>query len=101
MDKLLELKAQLTAESGEPATNGPQKFTLKTPKGTRDYNPEQMAIRMSVLKKIVDVFHKHGAETIDTPIFELKVHTVLKFILCQSQNIYYFKVHTILKYITV
>ncbi|XP_057335316.1 histidine--tRNA ligase isoform X2 [Microplitis mediator] len=65
--KLLELKAKLG--DGDA---GPQKFTLKTPKGTRDYGPEQMALRLGVLDKIVDVFKRHGAETIDTPIFELK-----------------------------
>ena len=32
-----------------------------------------MAIRESVIKKVVDVFKRHGAETIDTPVFELKV----------------------------
>lgn len=31
-----------------------------------------MSIRNSVLDKIVAVFKKHGAETIDTPVFELK-----------------------------
>lgn len=66
--KLLALKAKLQDES--PAA--PQKFTLKTPKGTRDYNPQQMALRQSVLDKIIKVFQKHGAETIDTPVFELK-----------------------------
>lgn len=64
---MLELKAQL----GDAAE--PQKFSLKTPKGTRDYNPEQMALRLGVLDKIVSVFKRHGAGTIDTPIFELKV----------------------------
>ncbi|XP_044727919.1 histidine--tRNA ligase, cytoplasmic [Chrysoperla carnea] len=68
--KLLELKAQLSNEDGN--TSGPQKFTLKTPKGTRDFSPEQMALRSSVLEKIINVFKVHGAETIDTPIFELK-----------------------------
>ncbi|XP_064607651.1 histidine--tRNA ligase-like isoform X2 [Liolophura sinensis] len=63
--KLLELKAQL----GE---DGPKKFTLKTPKGTRDYSPQQMAIREGVFKTIVECFKRHGAETIDTPVFELK-----------------------------
>ena len=67
---MLELKAQLNDGDGE-ATQ--QKFILKTPKGTRDYNPEQMALRLGVLDKIVNVFKRHGAETIDTPIFELKV----------------------------
>ncbi|OWR50578.1 Histidyl-tRNA synthetase cytoplasmic [Danaus plexippus plexippus] len=64
--KLLALKAQLSNDAP------PQKFVLKTPKGTRDYNPQQMAIRNSVLQKIISVFKKHGAECIDTPVFELK-----------------------------
>ncbi|XP_077984903.1 histidine--tRNA ligase, cytoplasmic-like [Glandiceps talaboti] len=63
--KLLELKAQL----GEPA---PQKFILKCPKGTRDFDPRQMAIREGVFKTITDCFKRHGAETLDTPVFELK-----------------------------
>lgn len=65
--KLLALKAKITTDEA------PHKFTLKTAKGTRDYNPQQMALRQEVLAKIVDVFKRHGAETIDTPIFELKV----------------------------
>lgn len=40
--------------------------------GTRDYIPRQMAIREGVFKVIVDCFKRHGAETIDTPVFELK-----------------------------
>lgn len=69
VSRLLELKAQLGAvEDG----TGPHKFTLKTPKGTRDYGPAQMAIRADVFNKIISVFKRHGAETIDTPIFELK-----------------------------
>jgi histidyl-tRNA synthetase len=70
VSRLLDLKAQLGAvEDG----TGPHKFTLKTPKGTRDYGPTQMAIRADVFSKIISVFKRHGAETIDTPIFELKV----------------------------
>ncbi|XP_018343531.1 PREDICTED: histidine--tRNA ligase, cytoplasmic isoform X1 [Trachymyrmex septentrionalis] len=65
--KLLDLKAQLGEENGCP-----HKLILKTPKGTRDYNPEQMALRLGVLEKIISVFKRHGAETIDTPVFELK-----------------------------
>lgn len=76
VQKLLALKAQLS--DGEPAA--PQKFVLKTAKGTRDYNPQQTALRQSVLDKIVAVFRKHGAESIDTPVFELKV-SVYSFIL--------------------
>uniref|UniRef100_A0A674P437 histidine--tRNA ligase n=1 Tax=Takifugu rubripes TaxID=31033 RepID=A0A674P437_TAKRU len=40
--------------------------------GTRDYNPKQMAIREKVFNTIVSCFKRHGAETIDTPVFELK-----------------------------
>ncbi|KAK7097412.1 hypothetical protein V1264_004396 [Littorina saxatilis] len=64
--KLLALKAQLGGD------DGPKKFVLKTPKGTRDYNPHQMAIREGVFGKIIRCFKRHGAETIDTPVFELK-----------------------------
>jgi len=49
-----------------------KKFSLKTPKGTTDYNPFQMTIREKVFKDITDCFKRHGAVTIDTPIFELK-----------------------------
>ncbi|XP_066245327.1 histidine--tRNA ligase, cytoplasmic isoform X2 [Euwallacea similis] len=74
--KLLSLKEQARAlkenEDNGPQTNVNQKFTLKTPKGTRDYSPEQMALRISVINKVIAVFKKHGAETIDTPVFELK-----------------------------
>ncbi|KAG4067138.1 hypothetical protein HA402_000129 [Bradysia odoriphaga] len=65
--KLLKLKASLQDEP-----TAPQKFVLKTAKGTRDYGPQQMALRQGVLDKIIAVFKKHGAETIDTPVFELK-----------------------------
>ena len=45
--------------------------------GTRDYNPHQMAIREGVFAKIIRCFKRHGAETIDTPVFELKVSILL------------------------
>ncbi|KPJ12566.1 Histidyl-tRNA synthetase, cytoplasmic [Papilio machaon] len=67
VSKLLALKAQLGTEDAST-----QKFVLKTPKGTRDYNPQQMMIRNNVLQKIITVFKNHGAECIDTPVFELK-----------------------------
>ncbi|XP_061193113.1 histidine--tRNA ligase-like isoform X1 [Saccostrea echinata] len=64
--KLLELKAKLGDDSQK------SKFVLKCPKGTRDYNPQQMAIREGVFNTIIKCFKRHGAETIDTPVFELK-----------------------------
>ncbi|XP_012136357.1 histidine--tRNA ligase isoform X2 [Megachile rotundata] len=66
--KLSEEKAR--SEEGKNVASS--KVILKTPKGTRDYGPEQMALRLGVLDKIITVFKKHGAETIDTPVFELK-----------------------------
>ena len=48
-----------------------------TSQGTRDYNPHQMAIREGVFAKIIRCFKRHGAETIDTPVFELKVSFLL------------------------
>uniref|UniRef100_A0A672R9Q3 histidine--tRNA ligase n=1 Tax=Sinocyclocheilus grahami TaxID=75366 RepID=A0A672R9Q3_SINGR len=64
--KLLQLKAQLGGDEGKHV------FVLKTAKGTRDYNPKQMAIREKVFNIIISCFKRHGAETIDTPVFELK-----------------------------
>ncbi|ELK23679.1 PREDICTED: histidine--tRNA ligase, cytoplasmic isoform X1 [Myotis davidii] len=64
--KLLKLKAQLGPDEGK------HKFVLKTPKGTRDYNPRQMAVREKVFDTIISCFKRHGAEVIDTPVFELK-----------------------------
>ncbi|XP_041930321.1 histidine--tRNA ligase isoform X1 [Alosa sapidissima] len=64
--KLLQLKAQIGGDEGKHV------FVLKTPKGTRDYNPKQMAIREKVFNTIISCFKRHGAETIDTPVFELK-----------------------------
>ena len=49
------------------------KFVLKTPKGTKDYGPEEMAVRRQVFGVIRKVFHMHGAVEIETPVFELKV----------------------------
>jgi len=48
------------------------KLILKTAKGTRDYEPSQMAVREKVFGKITEIFKLHGAETIETPVFELK-----------------------------
>ncbi|KAF9160389.1 Cytoplasmic and mitochondrial histidine tRNA synthetase [Actinomortierella ambigua] len=47
-------------------------LTIKTPKGTKDYSPQEMAIREKIFSTIISVFKKHGAVTIETPVFELK-----------------------------
>ena len=45
---------------------------LSTPSGTRDFHPHEMALREKILNEIKHVFQKHGAEQIDTPVFEKK-----------------------------
>lgn len=42
----------------------------KVPKGTRDAGPEQMAVREKAFALISQVFQRHGAVSIDTPVFE-------------------------------
>lgn len=44
----------------------------KVPKGCRDFYPDQMAIREVVFNTITSVFKRHGAVSIDTPVFELR-----------------------------
>ena len=44
----------------------------KCAKGTRDMNPLQAAIKEKAINTIKDVFQKHGASEIDTPVFELR-----------------------------
>ncbi|CAK9146136.1 unnamed protein product [Ilex paraguariensis] len=44
----------------------------KIPKGTRDFAKEQMAIREKAFSIIVEVFKRHGAMGLDTPVFELR-----------------------------
>ena len=69
VSKLLALKAQQGSDKDEKAGG---KFVLKTAKGTRDFNPRQMVIRQQAFDKIIACFKRHGAETLDTPVFELK-----------------------------
>ncbi|KAF5728060.1 histidine--tRNA ligase [Tripterygium wilfordii] len=44
----------------------------KLPKGTRDFSKEQMVIREKAFSIITDVFKRHGAVALDTPVFELR-----------------------------
>ncbi|MDI6798936.1 MAG: histidine--tRNA ligase [Candidatus Aenigmarchaeota archaeon] len=43
---------------------------FKTPKGTRDFLPDEMAIREYVLQTIKRIFESYGFECIETPAFE-------------------------------
>lgn len=44
----------------------------KVPKGMRDFDPKQMAIRHRAFEIITEVFRQHGASELDTPVMELK-----------------------------
>lgn len=60
-------------------TDSKTKGTAKIVKGARDFMPFQMSIRSKVFKIINDVFKKHGAVEIDTPVFELKETLIGKY----------------------
>merc|ERR1712233_141201 len=71
-DKLQKMSGGLETPVVEKKANKkPAKITLKTPKGTIDQGPREMAVREDLFDKIKKVFKNHGAETIDTPLFEL------------------------------
>ncbi|WJX68243.1 histidine--tRNA ligase [Trifolium repens] len=44
----------------------------KIPKGTRDFAKDQMTIRKKAFSVIEEVFERHGATALDTPVFELR-----------------------------
>jgi len=69
---LSKLKAMSPSDPPKKKKEKAGKISLKNPKGTIDQAPFEMAIREQLFNKIVKVFKKHGAETIDTPVFELK-----------------------------
>ena len=45
---------------------------LNTPKGTRDFLPEQVARRNYIFQTVKDVFDTFGFSPIETPAMELK-----------------------------
>lgn len=46
--------------------------SLKTPKGTKDWADSDMVIREAIFSTLSSLFKRHGAVTIDTPVFELR-----------------------------
>lgn len=59
------------AKKANKKEKAPQ-FTLKTPKGTKDWADKDMILRTAVFDTISKVFKRHGGVTIDTPVFELR-----------------------------
>lgn len=70
-EKLKQLKLQVGAIRAQGSTPG-NKISVKTPKGTTDYLPGEMAIRERIFSAVTSTFKRHGAVTIDTPVFELR-----------------------------
>ncbi|PWN47878.1 histidyl-tRNA synthetase [Violaceomyces palustris] len=64
--------AKTSGSSPSASSSAPIKYTLKTPKGTRDWEPLAMSLRKKIFSTIEQVFTSHGAVTIDTPVFEMK-----------------------------
>ncbi|KAH9425938.1 hypothetical protein DERP_014508 [Dermatophagoides pteronyssinus] len=89
VSKLLALKARLSPASppSDKHRSSPtkkddkkdsKKFTLKTPKGMRDFESKQMLVREKVFKIITDIFKRHGGLAIDTPVCERKDSFLIK-----------------------
>ncbi|KAK2849626.1 Cytoplasmic and mitochondrial histidine tRNA synthetase [Arthroderma sp. PD_2] len=47
-------------------------FTLKTPKGTKDWAGSDALLRDYIFSTITNVFKRHGGMALDTPVFELR-----------------------------
>ena len=43
---------------------------FQPPRGTRDFLPEDMAVRRGIFEKIMDVFRRYGYGEVWTPAFE-------------------------------
>ena len=46
------------------------KKRIKTPCGTRDFNPEEVYLRQDLFKRIKTLFEKYGGLPIETPVIE-------------------------------
>lgn len=55
-----------------------------------------MAVREAALQKIISVFKRHGAETIDTPVFELKVYNILLLVFHNGYLSFYIEFQEVL-----
>lgn len=64
-------EAEESAHMGKDRDKEKINFNLKTPKGTKDWEGKDMVVRDRIFNTITTVFKRHGAVTIDTPVFEL------------------------------
>ncbi|GJR03996.1 histidine--tRNA ligase, cytoplasmic [Tanacetum coccineum] len=63
---------QLLLKVKEVVDSNESRRLPKIPKGTRDFAKEQMAVREKAFSIIANVFKRHGAMALDTPVFELR-----------------------------
>ncbi|KAF8054117.1 hypothetical protein N665_1347s0012 [Sinapis alba] len=63
---------ELLAKVKEIVESNENRRLPKLPKGTRDFAQEKMIIREKAFSIIQNVFKKHGATALDTPVFELR-----------------------------
>lgn len=63
---------QLLQKVKEVVDSNESRRLPKIPKGTRDFAKEQMVVREKAFSIISNVFKRHGAMAIDTPVFELR-----------------------------
>ena len=52
---------------------------IKTPLGTRDYNPEECLVREQLIEEIRVIFKKYGGQPLETPTFERKEYLLKKY----------------------
>ncbi|KAL7419584.1 Cytoplasmic and mitochondrial histidine tRNA synthetase [Cryptotrichosporon argae] len=71
--EIAEMKALKEAlGSSKKAGGGAGQISLKVPKGTLDHKPAATLLRKKIFATLEAIFERHGAVTIDTPVFELK-----------------------------
>jgi len=78
---LKQLRADYETKIGKPFSSGGKKkkskgksgkYVPKTPLGMVDHDPKEMALREAVMSRIKEIFKRHGAVQIETPVAELK-----------------------------
>lgn len=55
-----------------PSSSKDSGYSLKVPKGTKDWADKDMTIRNAMFETLTKVFKRHGGVTIDTPVFEMR-----------------------------
>ncbi|GAQ79094.1 Histidyl-tRNA synthetase [Klebsormidium nitens] len=72
LDPLSKELGELVGKVKEALESNAARRKPKIAKGARDFMPEQMAIREKAFATITAVFKRHGAVSLDTPVFELR-----------------------------